>query len=98
MFPEKKQTSTPNVLKIKGLDSQYVVKEKIFEAINFSVYIVTGKHQQEEEILYELLLIKHFNSEEPSAHIWHKKIPKGATTAEIAKEVSEAIQSGFIKK
>lgn len=84
----------PMTLNIKEIDKQYIIKQKIFEALNFSVYIVTCK---QEGTFYELLLIKDFNSEGPSAHIWHKKLCKNSTIIEIAKEVAEAIQSGFIK-
>ena len=84
----------PMTLNIKEIDKQYIIKQKIFEALNFSVYIVTLK---QEGTFYELLLIKDFNSEGPSAHIWHKKFCKNSTIIEIANEVAEAIQSGFIK-
>ncbi len=84
----------PMTLNIKEIDKQYTIKQKIFEAINFSVYIVTLK---QEGTFYELLLIKDFNSEGPSAHIWHKKFCKNSTIIEITNEVAEAIQSGFIK-
>ena len=94
-FTENNDEVLPMTLKIKEIDKQYIIKQKIFEALNFSVYIVTLK---QEGTFYELLLIKDFNSEGPSAHIWHKKLCKNSTIIEIAKEVAEAIQSGFIKK
>jgi hypothetical protein len=84
----------PMTLNINEIDRQYIIKQKIFEALNFSVYIVTLK---QEGSFYELLLIKDFNSEGPSAHIWHKKFCKNSTIIEIVNEVAEAIQSGFIK-
>ncbi|WP_395940393.1 hypothetical protein [Bacillus cereus] len=43
-------------------------------------------------------LIKHLCNEKPSVHIWHKKISTDATKLDITKEVTEAIQSGFVNE
>ncbi|MGN4446171.1 hypothetical protein ACTFOB_14780 [Bacillus cereus group sp. MYBK79-1] len=80
----------------KELDNQYNLQQKIFEAKNFTVYIAT---QRENTLTYNsLVLIKHLCNEKPSVHIWHKKISTEATKLDITKEVTEAIQSGFINK
>ncbi|MGE7884615.1 hypothetical protein [Bacillus sp. NPDC094077] len=81
---------------VSELEDVYVVKEQVFDAKNFTVYIVTPV---DNEIEYErLILLKHFSNEEPSVHIWETGICKEATKMEIANEVTEAIQSGFINK
>ena len=85
-----------NDVVVKELDSQYTLQEKIFEAKNFTVYIAT--HRENKLANNQLVLIKHLCNEKPSVHIWHKKICTEATEFEIAKEVTEAIQSGFINK
>ncbi|MFC9419136.1 hypothetical protein ACIG6B_06400 [Bacillus mobilis] len=80
----------------KELDSEYTLQEKVFEAKNFTVYIATYR---ENKLAYsQLVLIKHFCNEKPSVHIWHKKISTDATKLDITKEVTEAIQSGFINE
>ncbi|MFB6728578.1 hypothetical protein ACMZ5A_12580 [Bacillus mobilis] len=80
----------------KELDSEYTLQEKIFEAKNFTVYIVT---RRENTLTYnQLVLLKHLCNEKPSVHIWHKKISTDATKLDITKEVTEAIQSGFINE
>lgn len=85
-----------NDVVVKELDSQYTLQEKVFEAKNFTVYIATYR---ENKLAYnQLVLIKHFCNEKPSVHIWHKKISTDATELEITKEVTEAIQSGFVNK
>ena len=91
---EDNDKSIPMPLNINEIDRRYNIKQKIFEASNFSVYIITLK---QENTFYELLLIKDFNLEGPSAQIWHKKFCKNSTIIEIVNEVAEAIQSGFIK-
>ncbi|AHA10257.1 hypothetical protein M2246_003336 [Bacillus sp. LEw-kw-24] len=51
------------------------------------------------KIEYErFILLKHLSNEESSVHIWETCICKKATKMAIAKEVTEAIQSDFIKK
>jgi len=85
-----------NDIVAKELDSQYAFQEKVFEAKNFTVYIAI---QIENNIAYnQLLLIKHLCNEKPSVHIWHKKISADATKLDITKEVTEAIQSGFVNE
>ncbi|KXY31647.1 hypothetical protein [Bacillus sp. FSL K6-0067] len=80
----------------KELDSQYTLQEKVFEAKNFTVYIATHR---ENSLAYNLLvLIRHLYNENPSVHIWYKKISMEATELEITKEVTEAIQSGFVNE
>ncbi|PFQ45000.1 hypothetical protein COK05_15060 [Bacillus cereus] len=80
----------------KELDSEYTLQEKVFEAKNFTVYIATYR---ENTLTYnQLVLIKHLCQEKPSVHIWQKKISTEATELEITKEVTEAIQSGFVNK
>ncbi|CUB12602.1 hypothetical protein BN2127_JRS1_04389 [Bacillus cereus] len=75
------------------LGCKYIFGEKVFEAKNFTVYIAT---QIENNLAYnQLVLIKHLCNEQPSIHIWHKKISMEATKLEITKEVTEAIQAGF---
>ncbi len=49
-------------------------------------------------IYNRFILIKHLSNEEPSVHVWDKKICVDATKIHIAKEVTEAIQSGFVNK
>ncbi|MEI2315716.1 hypothetical protein [Bacillus paramobilis] len=85
-----------NDVVVKELDSQYTLQEKIFEAKNFTVYIAT--HRENKLANNQLVLIKHFCNEKPSVHIWHKKISTEATKLDITKEVTEAIQSGFVNK
>ncbi|MGN5648576.1 hypothetical protein [Bacillus sp. Brlt_9] len=85
-----------NDIVAKELDSQYNLQEKIFEAKNFTVYIAT--HRENTLTYNSLVLIKHLCSKKPSIHIWHKKISMEAKECEIAKEVTEAIQSGFVNK
>ncbi|MGG0299977.1 hypothetical protein ABEY59_20270 [Bacillus albus] len=80
----------------KELDSQYNLQEKVFEAKNFTVYIAT--HRENKLAYNQLVLIKHLCNEKPSVHIWYKKISTEATKLDITKEVTEAIQSGFINK
>ncbi|KXY44032.1 hypothetical protein MHB70_07880 [Bacillus sp. FSL M7-1020] len=78
------------------LQGEYVVKEQVFNTKNFTVYIVTPV---DNKIEYErFILLKHLSNEEPSVHIWETCICKKATKMAIAKEVTEAIQSDFIKK
>ncbi len=78
------------------MDSQYTLQEKVFEAKNFTVYIATHR---ENSLAYNLLvLIRHLYNENPSVHIWHKKISMEATELKITKEVTEAIQSGFVNE
>ncbi|MED0995188.1 hypothetical protein P4T34_06690 [Bacillus mobilis] len=85
-----------NDIVVKELDRQYTLQEKVFEAKNFTVYIVT---RRENTLTYnQLVLLKQRCNEKPSVHIWHKKISTEATELEITKEVTEAIQSGFINK
>lgn len=51
------------------------------------------------KIEYErFILLKHLSNEESSVHIWETCICKKATKMAIAKEVTEAIQSDFIKR
>ncbi|RKF51656.1 hypothetical protein BCY92_01170 [Bacillus wiedmannii] len=85
-----------NDIVVKELDSQYTLQEKVFEAKNFTVYIAT--HRENKLAYNQLVLIKHFCNEKPSVHIWHKKVSTEATELDITKEVTEAIQSGFINK
>ncbi|HGH7176518.1 TPA: hypothetical protein ACJMKJ_004122 [Bacillus wiedmannii] len=85
-----------NDIVVKELDSQYTLQEKVFEAKNFTVYIAT--HRKNKLAYNQLVLIKHFCNEKPSVHIWHKKVSTEATELDITKEVTEAIQSGFINK
>ncbi|MED0933245.1 hypothetical protein P4T29_16760 [Bacillus mobilis] len=80
----------------KELDSEYTLQEKVFEAKNFTVYIAT--HRENTLTYNQLVLIKHLCHEKPSVHIWQKKISTEATELEITKEVTEAIQSGFVNK
>ncbi len=85
-----------NNIVAKKLGSQYALQEKVFEAKNFTVYIAI---QIENNIAYnQLLLIKHLCNEKPSVHIGHKKISADATKLDITKEVTEAIQSGFVNE
>ncbi|WHY30874.1 hypothetical protein [Bacillus wiedmannii] len=81
---------------VKELENQYTLQEKVFEAKNFTVYIAT--HRENKLAYNQLLLIKHLYNEKPSVHIWYKEISTAATELEIAKEVTEAIQSGFINE
>ncbi|PEP27687.1 hypothetical protein [Bacillus wiedmannii] len=85
-----------NDIVAKELDSQYTLQEKVFEAKNFTVYIAT--HRENTLTHNSLVLIKHPCNEKPSVHIWHKKISTEATKLDITKEVTEAIQSGFVNK
>ncbi len=80
----------------KEWDNQYTLQEKIVEAKNFTVYIAT--HRENKLAYNQLVLIKHFFNEKPSVHIWHKKISTDATKLDITKEVTEAIQSGFVNE
>ncbi|MDQ4484579.1 MULTISPECIES: hypothetical protein [Bacillus cereus group] len=83
-------------LLVHELGCKYILGEKVFEAKNFTVYIATYR---ENKLTYnQLILIKHLCNEKPSVHIWHKKISMEATELEITKEVTEAIQSGFVNK
>ncbi|MCQ0956295.1 hypothetical protein L2I63_21580 [Bacillus cereus] len=80
----------------RQLESKYILGEKVFEAKNFTVYIATHR---ENSLAYNLLvLIRHLYNENPSVHIWRKKISMEATELEITKEVTEAIQSGFVNE
>ncbi|MDA1544681.1 hypothetical protein [Bacillus cereus group sp. TH253LC] len=80
----------------RQLESKYILGEKVFEAKNFTVYIATHR---ENSLAYNLLvLIRHLYNENPSVHIWCKKISMEATELEITKEVTEAIQSGFVNE
>ncbi|MGG0182687.1 hypothetical protein [Bacillus cereus group sp. BfR-BA-01422] len=80
----------------RQLESKYILGEKVFEAKNFTVYIATHR---ENSLAYNLLvLIRHLYNENPSVHIWHKKISMEVTELEITKEVTEAIQSGFVNE
>lgn len=81
---------------VRRLESKYTLQEKVFEAKNFTVYIAT--HRENKLTYNQLVLIKHFYKEKPSVHIWHKQISTEATEMEIAKEVTEAIQTGFKKQ
>ena len=81
---------------VRQLESKYTLQEKVFEAKNFTVYIAT--HRENSLAYNVLVLIKHLYNENPSVHIWHKKISMEATELEITKEVTEAIQSGFVNK
>ncbi len=81
---------------IENWESKYVLKEKVFEAKNFTIYIAT--HIENDLLYNRLILIKHLYNEKSSVHIWHRKISREATEFEIAKEVTVAIQSGFKKK
>ncbi|PGA94470.1 hypothetical protein [Bacillus toyonensis] len=84
-----------NEFLVSELKVVYVVKEQVFDTKDFTVYIVTPV---DNKIEYErLILLKHLSNEEPSVHIRETCICKKATKMEIAKEVTEAIQSGFIK-
>ncbi|PDZ06038.1 hypothetical protein COE20_00930 [Bacillus cereus] len=85
-----------NDIVVKELDRQYTLQEKVFEAKNFTVYIAT--HRENTLTYNSLVLIKHLSNEKPSVHIWHKKISTDATKLDITKEVTEAIQSGFINE
>ncbi|MBE7094850.1 hypothetical protein [Bacillus cereus] len=85
-----------NIENLYDLGCKYILREKVFEAKNFTVY--TATHRENKLAYNQLVLIKHLCNEKPSVHIWHKKICKEATEFEIAKEVTEAIQSGFINK
>ncbi|EJR55859.1 hypothetical protein IIM_00951 [Bacillus cereus VD107] len=85
-----------NDLVVGELGCKYVLEEKVFEAKNFTVYIATPI---ENKMAYNrFILIKHLSNEEPSVHIWAKKICVEATKMDIAKELTEAIQSGFVNK
>ncbi|MFH7830046.1 hypothetical protein [Bacillus luti] len=81
---------------VRQLESKYTLQEKVFEAKNFTVYIAT--HIENNIVYNRLLLLKHFYNKKPSVHIWHKQISTEATEMEITKEVTEAIQSGFINE
>ncbi|BCB36850.1 hypothetical protein BCJMU51_1729 [Bacillus cereus] len=81
---------------VRRLESKYTLQEKVFEAKNFTVYIAT--HRENSLAYNVLVLIKHLYNENPPVHIWHKKISMEATELEITKEVTEAIQSGFVNK
>ncbi|HDR4421717.1 TPA: hypothetical protein QCP59_002527 [Bacillus cereus] len=80
----------------KELGSQYTLQEKVFNAKNFTVYIAT--HREIELTYNQLVLVKHLCNEKPSVYIWDKEISAEATELEITKEVTEAIQSGFVNK
>ncbi|ALL23323.1 hypothetical protein ABEX41_11250 [Bacillus tropicus] len=80
----------------RQLESKYILGEKVFEAKNFTVYIAT--HRENSLASNLLVLIRHLYNENPSVHIWHKKISMEATELEITKEVTEAIQSGFVNE
>ncbi|WP_439875709.1 hypothetical protein ACSLGG_09225 [Bacillus mycoides] len=83
-------------LVVGELGCKYIFEEKVFEAKNFTVYIAT---QIEDKMVYNrFILIKHLSNEEPSIHIWDKKICVDATKMDIAKELTEAIQSGFVNE
>ncbi|MDA1654664.1 hypothetical protein [Bacillus cereus group sp. TH150LC] len=80
----------------RQLESKYILGEKVFEAKKFTVYIAT--HRENSLASNLLVLIRHLYNENPSVHIWHKKISMEATELEITKEVTEAIQSGFVNE
>ena len=82
-------------LLVHELGCKYILGEKVFEAkISQSISLPI-----ENRLAYNVLvLIKHLYNEKPSVHIWHKKISMEATELEITKEVTEAIQSGFVNK
>ncbi|WP_377866114.1 hypothetical protein [Bacillus sp. R86525] len=85
-----------NDLVVGELGCKYVLGEKVFEAKNFTVYIATPI---ENKMTYNrFILIKHLSNEEPSVHVGDKKICVDATKIHIAKELTEAIQSGFVNK
>ncbi|EJQ52476.1 hypothetical protein IEQ_01519 [Bacillus cereus BAG6X1-2] len=85
-----------NELVVDELGCKYVLGEKVFEARNFTVYIATPI---ESKMAYSrLILMKHLSNKKKSVHIWYKKLCMEATTMEVAKEVTEAIQSGFVNK
>ncbi|QUG83560.1 hypothetical protein [Bacillus nitratireducens] len=85
-----------NDLVVGELGCKYVLGEKVFEAKNFTVYIATSI---ESEMAYNrFILIKHLSNEKPSVHVWDKKVCVDATKIHIAKEVTEAIQSGFVNE
>lgn len=79
----------------RQLESKYILGEKVFEAkISQSI-----SRPIENSLAYNLLvLIRHLYNENPSVHIWRKKISMEATELEITKEVTEAIQSGFVNE
>ncbi|PGK34669.1 hypothetical protein CN907_22210 [Bacillus anthracis] len=81
---------------VKELENQYTLKDKVFEARNFTVSMAT--HRENKLTYNQLVLIKHLYNEKPSVHIWHKKISMAAIELEITKEVTEAIQAGFKRK
>ncbi|EEK79505.1 hypothetical protein COE58_15020 [Bacillus cereus] len=81
---------------VRQLESKYTLQEKVFEAKNFTVY--TAIHRENKFTYNQLVLIKHLYNEKASVHIWHKQISTEATEMEIAKEVMEAIQTGFKKQ
>lgn len=62
---------------VRQLESKYTLQEKVFEAKNFTVYIAT--HRENSLAYNVLVLIKHLYNENPSVHIWHKKISMEAT-------------------
>ncbi len=68
----------------------------MFEARSFTVYIATPIENK--RAYNRFILIKHLSNEEPSVHIWAKKICVEATKMDIAKELTEAIQSGFVNE
>ncbi|MEV5110468.1 hypothetical protein MRBLBA3_002476 [Bacillus sp. LBA3-1-1.1] len=83
-------------LVIGELGCKYVLGEKVFAAKNFTVYIATPI---ESKMAYNrFILIKHLSNEEPSVHVWDKKVCVDATKIHIAKELTEAIQSGFVNE
>ncbi|CAH2465465.1 MULTISPECIES: hypothetical protein [Bacillus] len=85
-----------NDLVVAELGCKYVLEEKVFEAKNFTVYIATSI---ENKMTYNrFILIKHLSNEVPSVHVWDKKICVDDTKIDIATEVTEAIQSGFVNK
>ncbi|MBJ8103084.1 MULTISPECIES: hypothetical protein [Bacillus cereus group] len=85
-----------NDLVVGELGCKYVLGEKVFEAKNFTVYIATPI---ESKMAYsQLILMKHLSNKKSSVHIWYKKLCMEATTMEIAKEVTDAIQSGFVNE
>ncbi|EJS67067.1 hypothetical protein CN425_04250 [Bacillus cereus] len=81
---------------VAELEGEYVLQEKVFDAKNFTVYMATPV---DNKIEYDrLILMKHLSNKVPSVHIWETGICKKATNMEIVKEVTEAIQLGFINK
>ncbi|TKH19338.1 hypothetical protein FC699_24215 [Bacillus wiedmannii] len=85
-----------NIENLHDLGCKYILREKVFEAKNFTVYIAT--HRENKLTYNQLVLVKHLCNEKPSVHIWDKKISTEATELEITEEVTEAIQSGFVNE